>query len=130
MLQTSTDCFVRRFISSIFLKIFLSVTHFKSKMIYIWTRHLKTNMRNLSSLSAASKVKYLESKDSIIPSWTWIQVLLSNTFVPRMHVGLLPFLPDLATVFYCFQCYEKLTYLTYWTAKARCTPTFLQWRCF
>ena len=31
-----------------------------------------------------------ESKDSIIPSWTGIRALLSNTFAPRMHVGFLP----------------------------------------
>ena len=31
-----------------------------------------------------------ESKDSIIPSWTGIRALLSNTFAPRMYVGFLP----------------------------------------
>ena len=35
-----------------------------------------------------------ESKDSIIPSWAGIRALLSNTFVPRMHVGFLPFHPS------------------------------------
>ena len=47
---------VRKFIPSILLKSFHSVTDFKPKMGCIWTRHLKMNLRNVSSLSAAPKV--------------------------------------------------------------------------
>ena len=41
-----------------------------------------------------------ESKDSIIPSWTGIRALLSNTFVPKMHVGFLSFLPSPVTEYF------------------------------
>ena len=76
-----------------------------------------------------------ESEDTTIPSWAGIRALLSITLVPRKHVGFVPYLPvgffpkSSNRVFYNFQCYEKL-HSTRWVAKARCTPTFLRWRCF
>ena len=45
-----------RFIPSILLKTFHSVTQLKSKMSSTWSKHLKKNLRNVSSLSAAPKV--------------------------------------------------------------------------
>lgn len=45
-----------RFIPSILLKTFHSVTQLKSKMSSTWNKHLKKNLRNVSSLSAAPKV--------------------------------------------------------------------------
>ena len=45
-----------RFIPSILLKTFHSVTQLKPKMSSTWTKHLKTNLRNVSSLSATPKV--------------------------------------------------------------------------
>ena len=51
-----------------------------------------------------------QSKDSITPSWARTQALLSNTFVPTMHVGFLPFLPG--PVAECYNVFSAIKNFT------------------
>ena len=65
-----------------------------------------------------------ESKDSIIPFWAGIRALLSNTFLPRMHVEFLPFLPSpftqYSTVFNAMKNFTQL----FWQLKQNALPHF------
>ena len=57
----------------------------------------KDKFQNFEFIISSSKSIIPESKETIIPSWIALRVILLNIFLPRMHVGFLPFLPSPVT---------------------------------